>query len=124
MCGVGMLFVGGLIGVIAVRANEDIDPDAATAVGIASTIVIIFGIVALVICVLMVVAGIGVLKRAKWGRVLTLVLGGICGVLAILCLVSVLTGQGGRIGNVLFYGGYCTTVFVLLLNPRFASEFG
>jgi hypothetical protein len=73
---------------------------------------------------LAIAGGVGLIKRRNWGRILTLVLGGIAGVLAILSLIG--TFQGGGVAslvNVLIYAGYAVFAFVVLLNPQNAREF-
>ena len=124
VCGVAMLAMGGLIGAFAAQAGAEVDSEAAAAVGIASTVVVVYGIVMLVLSALMIVSGVGVLKLANWARVLTLVLGGIYGVLAILSLISLCMGQCGAIVGLLLHGGYCTFVYIVLLNRQYANEFG
>jgi hypothetical protein len=65
----------------------------------------------------MILAGIGVLNRSQWGRVLTLVLGVFSGIFALLCLL------GFNLLGLVAYGGYTALVFVILLNSQYAAEF-
>jgi hypothetical protein len=124
MCGLLMLFMGGLMGYFASQMEQEVGSEAELVVGIATAVAVIYGIVSLVACALLVISGVGVLKRANWARVLTLILGGLCGLLAILSLVSIFTGQCGGVVGLLLHGGYCTFVYIVLLNRKCANEFG
>ncbi len=65
----------------------------------------------------MLIAGYGVIKRRKWGRILTLVLGAIAALFAGLSLMQFnLVGAG-------MYGSYAALVFSVLLKPEYAAEF-
>ena len=77
----------------------------------------IMGICIMVFGVPMIIAGIGVIKRRQWGRVLTIVLGSISIAFAVLNLI------GLNIIGVLVNGGYAVLVFVILLNKQYAAEF-
>jgi hypothetical protein len=124
MCGLLMLFMGGLIGFVTSQMEPEVRSEAELLAGIASTVVIIMGIVSLVACALMVISGVGVLKRANWARVLTLVMGAIAGLLGILSLVSILVGDCSGVLGLLLHGAYCTFVYIVLLNRQYANEFG
>jgi hypothetical protein len=58
-----------------------------------------------------VVAGVGVLRRDAWGRTLSIVLGGLSGVLGIVCLVTI-----NPYGVVVF--GAHALVMLLVLNDK------
>jgi hypothetical protein len=83
--------------------------------------------------ILLVIAGMGLLRRRRFGRVLTLVLGTLGGMLALLygyTLVDelrdgMLTSTPGAVllVGLLVHGGYCAFVFVVLLNRKNAAEF-
>jgi hypothetical protein len=62
------------------------------------------------------VAGYGVLKRRQWGRIMTLVLGGLTAILALLSLLSLSP-------TVVVYAGYTAFVYIVLLNRRYGAEF-
>jgi hypothetical protein len=64
-------------------------------------------------------AGYGVLKRQQWGRILTLVLGGIAALFAVLSLLNMPRGIAGLI----MYGAYAGLTYAILLQPQFAEEF-
>jgi hypothetical protein len=68
-------------------------------------------------------AGVGVVNRRPWGRILTLVLAGLCIVLAILALLGVFAGQTINLVAVAIFAGYAIVCFVILLNPQNAREF-
>jgi hypothetical protein len=83
--------------------------------------------------ILLVIAGMGLLRRRRFSRVLVLVLGTLGGMLAALygyTLVDelrdgMLTVAQGAIllVGLLVHGGYCAFVFVVLLNRKHAAEF-
>jgi hypothetical protein len=62
-------------------------------------------------------AGIGILKRAQWGRVLGLLLAGVAALLAILNLVAM------NIVLVLTNGAYAGFSFAVLLQAKYKAEF-
>jgi hypothetical protein len=82
---------------------------------------------------LLVLAGLGLLRRSRFGRTLTLVLGALGGMLAVLYgiqFVSELgegmpTPEGVAVSllGLLVHGGYCALVFVVLLDRRNTAEF-
>jgi len=127
LCGMLVTLAGGLfagaVGTLAARA-EKVDPEAATAAGLVSALIIGYGVTVLLVGALMIVCGVGIIKRASWARVLTLILGGIAGVLAVFSLVSLCRGNVPSIVPVLLDSGYCALVFIVLLNRRYAEEFG
>jgi hypothetical protein len=86
-------------------------------------IIIVVGIISILFGICVIAAGFGVLQRAQWGRILTLVLGGLAGVLALLNLLSIFGGNIGGIIGLLMNGGYCAMVFMILLNRQYAAEF-
>jgi hypothetical protein len=62
-------------------------------------------------------AGIGVMKRAQWGRILTLILGALAFIGAILNIVR------GDILSALISVAYGVFVYAILLNSKYAAEF-
>jgi hypothetical protein len=96
-------------------------------VGIAVAIVSLAG------GILLVIAGMGLLRRGRFSRVLTLVLGALGAMLAFLYGSTLVDGlregtltsaQGAvLLAGLLVHGGYCTFVFVVLLNRKNAAEF-
>jgi hypothetical protein len=83
---------------------------------------------------------VGVINRRQWGRVFTLILGGIAGVKSLLAifLAIMVMSQPARgpfdddrvVGFMvlmmlaLLYLGYCIWTYVVLLNSRYGAEFG
>ncbi len=65
-------------------------------------------------------AGYGLIKRCQWGRILSLVLAGLSGLLATMLIKS---SDPKLLSHILFFGFYSVFNFVILLNPRFAAEF-
>jgi hypothetical protein len=77
------------------------------------------GVCIMVLAVPMILAGVGVLQRRQWGRILTLILGALAGLGALASLRTFPSGLGGVVIN----GGYCALVYVILLNKQYAAEF-
>jgi hypothetical protein len=86
----------------------------------------------LLIAVLMLVAGAGVLRRRRWGRWLTLVLGGANVLLWARFIPQLAMGLYGNESYgllslaaiiILIQLGYCVLVYAVLLNRKFAAEF-
>jgi hypothetical protein len=87
-----------------------------------------------------IVAGVGVINRRQWGRVLALVLGGIAAVAGLLSLFAAVMvmatpalGPFDDIRVMIFmiylllamvFLGYCIWTYVVLLNSRYSAEFG
>lgn len=124
LCGGCVAFGGGALAGFASQMSQqdpDLDPQSAEmlerAAQIGGGLIIALGIAYLLLGVMLLVAGYGVMNRRSWGRVLTLVLGAIAGILAVLALAS---GE--------WFGGtanlaYAVFVYVILLNSRYAAEF-
>lgn len=91
--------------------------------GILAGAVVVIAVIALLIAVLWILAGIGVLGRKQWARVITLILGAIAGILGVLSLLSIASNPMNAFIGVLLYGGYAVFVYVVLLNARNAAEF-
>ena len=97
------------------------------AIGIAVAIVSMFAGLVLII------AGIGLWRRRRLSRVLTLVLGTLGGMLAMLYAYALVSGFTENTADpaqaavfvlgLLVHGGYCAFVFVVLLNRKNAAEF-
>ncbi|MCI0460277.1 MAG: hypothetical protein L0Z62_25270 [Gemmataceae bacterium] len=81
------------------------------------------GVVALLIAGLYVLAGLGVLNRKQYGRIITLVLGALHGLNALLNLTAIGTVPVQAILGILISGGYCIFVYMVLLNSQNAAEF-
>lgn len=63
-----------------------------------------------------ILAGFGIIKRSQWGRILTLVLGGISMLFGVINLI-------GFNPIALLNFGYGIYVFVVLINSQYAAEF-
>jgi hypothetical protein len=69
-------------------------------------------------------SGIGLLKRRRWGRMLSLIVAGVAGLIALVSIVPIFIGGGmSTVLNILLYGGYAAWVFLVLLRARAKSEF-
>jgi uncharacterized membrane protein (DUF2068 family) len=124
MCGGCLTFGGGVLAGLGGFMNQEeagLDPEQAEAMEqvmqLGGGVIAVLGVAYLLFGVLLLVAGYGVMKRQRWGRTLTLVLGGIAGVLAILGLL------GGEWFGTTANLAYAIFVFVVLLNRRYAAEF-
>lgn len=84
---------------------------------------VVFGIIIILIAALYIIAGIGVLNRKNYGRIITLILGVLAGVGALLAIPGLGQAPGSALMQILLNGGYCVLVFVVLLNARNAAEF-
>lgn len=92
--------------------------------GIASFIFVLIGSCSIVLGgVPLILAGIGVLKRQQWGRVLTLILGGLSLLIAIGIVYKFWPFNWFGWTWTLVHVGYTVAGFVFLLMPRFAEEF-
>jgi hypothetical protein len=101
--------------------GSGLDPEQAKQVqaagGIMGVIVGALGFCLLLLGIPSIVAGIGVLNRRQWGRILTLVLGALSG-------LSALVNLGGlHVTQALVPAAYCAFVYIILLNQRYAAEF-
>jgi hypothetical protein len=100
--------------------------------GLMGGAVVLVGVLAMLFGAAYIFAGIGVLNRRNWARILSLVLGGFTGLGALLGLLGSFRmianpGQmGAGLGNLSVAGlqlGYVIFMYTILLNARFASEF-
>ena len=82
--------------------------------------VMVYLAIIVVLGVLVLLAGYGLIKRRQWGRILSLVLAVLSGLLVAMFIKSF---DPRLLGQTLFYGLYSVFNFVILLNPRFAAEF-
>jgi len=82
---------------------------------LAGSCFLIFGAIPLLL------AGIGVLQRQQWGRILTLVLAG----LDLFNALAAFRSDSVVFASIWFllHVGYGVTAFVILLQPRYAEEF-
>jgi len=91
-----------------IAANKD---------GVLTIVAGIFGGCFMAVGLPAIIAGVGVVKRRPWGRILTIVLGSLSILFAVLNLLSL------NIIGVAINVGYTVVVFVILLNSRYAAEF-
>lgn len=120
LAGSGMLFCGAALAALITGAAADgsvSSGDAGTAAAVVGVFVTVVAILIIATGIPMIAAGYGVHKRAPWGRILTLVLGGLSGIFAIFSLLSF------NIVGIVIEGGYCAMAFAILLNPEYAAEF-
>jgi hypothetical protein len=124
ICGMVILFAGTMVAKFmgaAIKQDPNLDPQAAKmaeAVGTGlGALVIGIAVFTMIMALPMIIAGYGVQQRREWGRILTLVLGGLSGLLALLSLVQF------NICGIVMQGGYCALVFAILLQSKYAAEF-
>jgi hypothetical protein len=115
----------------------DITPLLALFVPLLALVGIAVAIVSVVAGLLLVIAGMGLWQRRRFSRELTIILGTLGGMLAMLygyALVSEASESGWDLAadptqlavlllGLLMHGGYCAFVFVVLLNRKSAAEF-
>jgi hypothetical protein len=120
LCGLGVAFFMNLIasffgGAVAADPDAPGARDAAGAFGMLAAFGAVMGIIIILVAGLWILAGVGLLKRRQWGRIITLVLAVITGILAVLSLF------GGDLRSILFglivYGGYTALAFAALWSP-------
>jgi hypothetical protein len=145
LCGLLMLVGAGLVGAAGSAATnpriqtQGLPPEVAekiakefgktqatagTTVGMLTTLLMIIAVVYLLWGAGAITAGVGLLQRRNWGRLLAMVLAGVAGVLALVQLVLVFMGGGvqGLVG-VALNAAYAAWVFTVLLKPNVAREF-
>jgi hypothetical protein len=125
LCGGVILLAGGLVAqFMSAAAAQAEDQDIAATAGALGLLVIFVGLGQVLVGGGAIAGGIGLLQRAPWGRLLTLVAGGVGALFAILNLWSVIKGNMVLgVLQLLFNGGFATLVFVILLKRRYADEF-
>ena len=137
----GLVILFGLCGFLAalVEASEGWRHGGGLA-GVGFAVFVVIDLFVLIWAVGAIIAGVGVINRRQWGRVLTLILGGIAGVkslLAIFLMFMVMASPArGPFDDdrfvglmvlmmlALLYLGYCIWTYVVLLNSRYGAEFG
>ena len=121
VCGGMFVFGGGVLATFINTAAQQ-DPninaaDATVAAGVVGGLVVVMGVVIMILSLPMLIAGYGVAKRAGWGRILTIILGFMSIVFAVIELVQF------NVCGLVFHAGYAIFVLVILFNSRYAAEF-
>lgn len=122
ICGAVMLVGGGAIANAIMGAGNDPNLNmegAGVAAGALGGFVMVIALIVLLVAALYIFAGVGVIKRRQYGRILCFVLAG----LHILSLVLNLAQGNINILSILISGGYIALVFAVLLNRQYAAEF-
>jgi hypothetical protein len=137
ICGVAIMIGGALGGAIfgkmlgdagaAAQAQQQMNPEQAKAFqqiaqgggGVLAGFAAFLGICIMILAVPTILAGVGVMNRRQWGRILTLILGALAGLGAL----GNLRGLPGTIPAIIVGAGYCVFVYVILLNKEYAAEF-
>lgn len=107
---------GGALAMVFAGGGAQMDDPAKMGFGIASAILIAMTAVQILVGLLIVLAGYGVQNYRQWGRILTIVLAAISGILGLLWLL-----QLSPIG--LLQVGYAIFALVVMLNPQYTKEF-
>lgn len=113
----GLMFIGPMREAIQKEMDGGPGPEVADFVGVFMVVMIV---VLLASGALLIAAGVGVLKRRPWGRILTFVLGGLTGVGTLFNMASMDPGSIIPIGLGI---AYCALVFGVLCKSRYAAEF-
>jgi len=108
----GILIVA--LGGLAFMASSALDSQKAME---ASSIVMAVGVLYLFFGAFAIIAGIGVIMRQNWGRVLTLIMGFLALITAIMSIPAQL-----YIG-LLLNGGYAVFVIIVMFNRKYGAEF-
>ncbi len=122
---VGLLAIvlgGTLIGMFT-GAARDAGANAGDAAAMGMGIIVAVAFCIWIIGGLYIFAGMGVLHRKQYGRIITLILGALAGLSAIMALTGIGRNPAGSIMQLLINGGYCVFVYVVLLNSQNAAEF-
>ncbi len=80
-------------------------------------ILFVIAIVLFLIGAAMITAGVGLLKRRNWARVLTLIIAGVAVLMALTSLINL------QLLGAIIYGGYAAMAFAILLNREVAAHF-
>jgi hypothetical protein len=127
VCGGFMLLGGAAVGMLAGAAASSGEAEAegaAKMVGIGAGLMIAYALFLLAFAGANIIGGIGVIMRARWGRVVTLICGGLAVIFGALAIFSIV--QGGFVPgaiSLLLNGGYAALAFALLLQSKYANEF-
>jgi hypothetical protein len=103
--------------------KQAVEQATAAAGGILAGMAIFLGVCTLIVSGLFVLAGLGVLNRKQYGRIISLILGVLMGLGALGGLLQLGSAPALALFNIIIGGGYCVLVFVVLLNSRYAAEF-
>lgn len=122
LCGMIMLAGGALAGAVVAQAakepgNTDVQKAATVLGGAIGGLLMLLAGAMIAMGIMSLIAGVGVVKRKNWGRTLTLVLGCLAGIMALINLSQL------QIFGVLIDGGYCAFVLAVLLQKKYAAEF-
>jgi hypothetical protein len=115
-------------GVDLAKANEFLNEAAGAAragFGFLGTLMMLISIVNIGWGAGAVTSGIGVINRRSWGRLLSMILAAVAGLLGIASLTTVFMGAPvtTALPNLLFYAAYAAWVFWVMLSPQYRREF-
>jgi hypothetical protein len=84
---------------------------------------VIFGVCSLIVSGLFVLAGMGVLHRKQYGRIISIILAVLMALGALGGLMQIGSAPLLALFNILVGGGYAVLVFVTMFNSRYTAEF-
>lgn len=126
-CGAAYTFFGSAWASLFMSMRQAIpdsqDKEVATVVGSFGVMMAIIGVASMLFGILLVTSGIGLLNRQQWGRMFTLVMGGVAAVFALLHIYPIFYGLWPSVVNIAIWIGYAVLVFCVLLNDRVARQF-
>jgi hypothetical protein len=109
-------FLLGALEASGASADPNVAKAAATGGGILATIMGFIGFCCMLFGIPEVIAGFGVLNRRPWGRILTIVMG-------ILHAINAVLSIFGAWPWVVISGGYAIFVLIVMFNSEYAREF-
>jgi hypothetical protein len=92
---------------------------AAAGGGILAAIAGFIGVCYIIFGLPQIIAGIGVMNRKQWGRILAIVMGFIAAIFAVLNLFAL----PASIVSLILNGGYALVTLIILFNSKYAAEF-
>ena len=138
----GLVVLFGLCGFMAalVEASEGWHGGGGSIAGLGFAVFVVIDLFILIWAAGAIIAGVGVINRRQWGRVFSLILGGIAGIKGLLAIFLAfmlmaspprgpfdderVLGFMALMMFTLLYLGYCIWIYVVLLNSRYSAEFG
>lgn len=134
LCGLVIFLGASLIGIGGKAAAQNAmpnNPQGAQAAGgvmaMAGAMAAVFAVIFIVFAALYVFAGVGVLKRQQWGRVLTIVLASLSAVGLVINVMQMAMGRGAFsfpvVSGFAVSAGYVILCLAVLFNRDYAAEF-
>jgi hypothetical protein len=90
---------------------------------VAGFLLFLSGCFFLFVIVPLLVAGVGVLLRRQWGRVLTILVGIVTSLFALSAMERIIEGHSEAVWGALVLAAYSVFVLTIMFIPRYADEF-